>query len=433
MKPIAHLLKEKVWITPAIYSVAAVLFSLLSFYLELRVISRLSNLIPAIFLTSVEDAQTILGILTAAMLTMTTFTFSTILVVLTMYSSQFSPRAPENFIRSRTTRHVLGIFLAGFIYNMLSLLYLQEDVFNHEVLTTSIGIFIVFFCIAAFAYYVHFVASNVQVSTLINKLISDAETVISFYEELNDENFVALEEWNPKGDRKTLVADKAGYIQFYDLVGLQQFAEKEQLEIELVTKIGEYLYEGKPMIHIYNHKERELDLKKYYVIGDDRTAEQDLGYAIQKIIEVAIRAISPGRLDPNTCRNILVRLGPLLGRIGHLKTDELVLEDKQGNKRVLYRFSAYQDILYRTFYQISYHGKNDISVISSMTDSLLIAASLAPKMRHETIWEIQQYLMEGINEQELKSMDRHFLQQKLDELAKLTGQPAIQIGSESKK
>jgi len=66
---------------------AAVLFSLLSFYLELRVISRLSDLIPAIFLTSVEDAQTILGILTAAMLTMTTFTFSTILVVLTMYSS----------------------------------------------------------------------------------------------------------------------------------------------------------------------------------------------------------------------------------------------------------------------------------------------------------------------------------------------------------
>lgn len=68
-----------------------------------------------------------------------------------------------------------------------------------------------------------------------------------------------------------------------------------------------------------------------------------------------------------------------------------------------------------------------------MTDSLLIAASLSPEMRHETIWEIQQYLMEGINEQELKSMDRHFLQQKLDELAKLTGQPAIQIGSESKK
>lgn len=169
------------------------------------------------------------------------------------------------------------------------------------------------------------------------------------------------------------------------------------------------------------------------MIGDDRTAEQDLGYAIQKIIEVAIRAISPGRLDPNTCRNILVRLGPLLGRIGHLKTDELVLEDRQGNKRVLHRFSAYQDILYRTFYQISYHRKNDISVISSMTDSLLIAASLSPEMRHETIWEIQQYLMEGINEQELKSMDRHFLQQKLDELAKLTGQPAIQIGSESKK
>lgn len=135
---------------------------------------------------------------------------------------------------------------------MLSLLYLQEDVFDHEVLTTSIGIFIVFFCIATFAYYVHFVASNVQVSTLINKLISDAETVISFYEELNEENFVSMEKWKPEGNRKTLLADKAGYIQFFDLVGLRQFAEKQGLEIELAAKIGEYLYEGKPMIHTYN-------------------------------------------------------------------------------------------------------------------------------------------------------------------------------------
>lgn len=433
MKPIAYLLKEKVWITPAIYCVAAILLSLASFYMELLVISRFDASIPSIFLTGVEDAQTILGILTAAMLTMTTFTFSTILVVLTMYSSQFSPRAPENFIRSRTTRHVLGIFLAGFIYNMLSLLYLQEDVLDHEVLTTSIGILIVFFCIGAFAYYVHFVASNVQVSTLINKLIADGEDVISYYEKLHEKNYVSLDKWEPEGKQQTIRADKAGYIQFFDLIGLVKFAEKQGVEIDMAVKIGDYLYEGKPMIHVYHKEGKELDFKKYYAIGDDRTAEQDLGYAIQKVIEVAIRAISPGRLDPNTCNDILIRIGPLLGRMGHLKTDGLVLTDDQENNRVLYRFSAYEDILYRTFHQISYHGKNDISVISSMTDSLLIAASLAPQERYEAIWKIQLYLLEGINEQELKSIDRDYLQQKLNNLADHTGHPEIQIGSQSKK
>src|SRR5690606_8838677 len=102
---------------------------------------------------------------------------------------------------------------------------------------------------------------------------------------------------------------------------------------------------------------------------------QDLGYAVQKITEVAVRATSPGRQDPNTAKDILIRLGHLLGEMSHLKTDGLVLTDERGNNRLLYRFESYSDILYKTFYQISYHSKKDVSVHSSMTDALIVTAA----------------------------------------------------------
>jgi uncharacterized membrane protein len=429
VKPISYTLKEKVWITPALYSIGAILLSLASFYLDLYFTERLQKYIPSIFLTNVEVGQTILGILTAAMLTMTTFTFSTVLVVLTTYTSQFSPRAPENFIRSRSTKHVLGIFVASFIFNMLSLLYIREDVFNHEILTTSIGILVVFFSIATFAYYIHFVASNVQISTLINKLMSDAEDVISQYIELQEKNFVTLENWEPKNRKETIKADKTGYIQFLDLVGLVKFAEKQDIQIDIVVKIGEYVYENKPLMHVYMKEGQSFSLGDFLTIGDEQTAEQDLGYAIQKIVEVAIRAISPGRQDPNTTNDILIRLGHLLGKMGHLKTDDLVLTDNQEENRVLYRFSSYREILYRTFYQLSYQGRSDISVISSMTEALIIAAALAPKMRHATIWKTQLYILEGINKEVLKRADWEFLQDKVDELAAMTEQQPIRLQS----
>ncbi|PSL30603.1 putative membrane protein [Planomicrobium soli] len=429
MKPIAYTVKEKVWLIPAVYSVAAILLSLAAFFLDLYLVERISRFIPPIFLTSVEVGQTILGILTAAMLTMTTFTFSTVLVVLTTYTSQFSPRAPENFIRSSATKHVLGIFVAGFIFNMLSLLYIRKDVFDHEILTTAIGILLVFFCIATFAYYIHFVASNVQVSTLINKLTNDAEDVISHYKAFQDEQFVSLEKWDPFGEKETITATKAGYIQFLDLVGLVEFAEKHDVEIEIVSKIGDYVYEGKPLIHLYLKKQKKLSLDYFFSIGDERTPEQDLGYAIQKIIEVAIRAISPGRQDPNTANDILIRLGHLLGKMGSLKTDDLVLADDKGKNRVMYRFSPYREILYKAFYQISYQGRSDISVISSMAESLTVTAALAPDWRHETIWKTQLHILEGINGDALKEADWNYLQSKVDELASITKQQPVDVTS----
>lgn len=427
MKPVSYLFKEKIWITPALYSIGAILLSLAAFYLDLLVIGKIADYIPSIFLTKVDEGQTILGILTAAMLTMTTFTFSTVLVVLTMYSSQFSPRAPENFIRSATTRHVLGIFLGGFLYNMLSLLYMQEGVFDHEVLSTWIGIVIVFLCIATFSYYIHFVATNIQVSTLINKLIKDAEKVIAYYKGLYDQKYATLENWKPQTLQGTVKAEKAGYVQFINLAELVEIAEKEQAEIEVLVKIGDYVFEGKPIMKIHSNGSNKLDLKERLLIGDERTAEQDLGYAVQKIVEVAIRATSPGRQDPNTANDILVRLGHVLGEMGHLMTDGLVLTDETGHNRLLYRFSAYSDILYKAFYQIVYHSKKDISVFIAMANSLIVAASIAPEMRHDAIWKIMLYILEGISGGELKSLDREFLQQKVDELAELTGHEKVII------
>lgn len=108
-------------------------------------------------------------------------------------------------------------------------------------------------------------------------------------------------------------------------------------------------------------------------------------------------------------------------------TDGLVLRDNAGHNRLLYRFSAYSDVLYKAFYQIVYHSKKDISVFIAMADSLIVAASIAPEMRRDTIWKTFLYIVEGIEEGELKSLDQEFLQQKAHELAELTGNEQVGI------
>jgi uncharacterized membrane protein len=375
----------------------------------------------------VELGKDILGILAAALLTMTTFTFSTVLVVLTTYSAQFSPRSPENFVHAQTTRKVLGIFLGGFIYTSLSLMYMQDKTFSHEVITPSIGLIVAFFCVAAFAYYIHFISSNVQVTSLINKLSTDIENVTFNYRKLQEENYVSLDNWHPSGQKKVIKADKEGYVQFIDLTALVKFAEKCDIAVEVIVKTGEYVHKEMPIVHVYSKTEQDLSLADFYTMGHERTVEQDLQYSVQKLMEVAIRAISPSLNDPNTANEILIRIGSLLGEMGKLKTHGWVMTDSNEHPRVLYNFASFKSIMYHTFYQISYYGKNDISVLSAMTECLKVAAKTAPSMRHETLWETQLYILDGMDWDEMKKMDRLHLQGKVDELAKITRQHRIDL------
>ncbi|HSI67720.1 MAG TPA: DUF2254 domain-containing protein [Planococcus sp. (in: firmicutes)] len=431
MKRFTYWLKEKLWLSPAIYIGIAVALSIAFFYVDLLLVDRFKEFIPSILLTNVELARTIMGGLSSALLTMTTFTFSTILVVLTMYSSQFSPRTLKNFIHDRLTWRVLGIFLGGFIYNTLSLLFMRDDLYETDILSAFVGILIAFFCLATFAYFIHYIATLVQVGKLVTELEEDTEQVISNYKELQADDSRSPSSWQPSGIKETVVAEKSGYLQFLSFERMSKYAKEQEILIEFDACIGDYLFEGKPIFHIYKTAEKDLSFDRFYSVGNERTSEQDLDFALQKLVEVALRAISPGINDPNTANEIILKMGRLLGKVGHLKTGPFALEDNDGNPHLLYTFPSYPDVLYKTFYQLAHYGRQDISVLTSITKSLTAAAQMGPDKYHPDIWDIQLYLLEDIQNQHMKKLDLQQLQKKVDVLAEATGQRALNILSDN--
>lgn len=414
MKNFTFWLKEKLWVTPAVYSIIAVALSTILFYVDSYLITSYSEYIPSIILTNVDLAKTIMGNLSGALLTMTTFTFSTILVVLTMYSSQFSPRTLKNFVHDRLTWRVLGVFLGGFIYNTLSLLFMRAHLYNHDIISTFVGILIAFFCLATFAYFIHHIATTVQVGKLVIDLVTDAERVIDKLGELWKDSTASGMNWRPDGIKKSFATGKAGFVGYIYFEELLKFAEKNGMEIEILVCIGDYVHESKSLVNIYMTETTEFPVNDFFVVGDERTSEQDIEFTLQKLVEISLRAISPGINDPNTANDIVLRLGNLLGKIGNLEVGEVILTDKEGEGRVLYPYPDFKEILYKVYYQFAYYGKDDISVLGALTDSLIIAAELLPAKHHSDLWDIQLYIIEGINTECLKSLDRLFLQKKLD-------------------
>lgn len=170
--------ENKMWVYLAQYMLISLALAIFAILLDVRYIPVLKY-IPDLFLTSVDLAKLILSTLAGSLLTITTFTFSTIMVVLTMYSSNFSPRVVSNFLTEKITMKVLGIFIGGFFYCLLTLFFMKKTYAEVLVISATIGVIYAVLCIIYFVVFVYTVSSSVQASKLISRLYDESIVIIN--------------------------------------------------------------------------------------------------------------------------------------------------------------------------------------------------------------------------------------------------------------
>lgn len=422
-------LQDKIWLIPALYSLIAISLASALAVVDFYWSQSLTNVLPSIFFTEVPLAQTILSGLSTSLLTMTTFTFSTIMVVLTTYASQFSPRTLKNFITDKMTLHVLGIFLGGFIYPTLSLLFMKNSLEGQLMLSATVGVLIAIICLAFFAIFIHHVATSIQVSSLINRLTTEADGVIRYYCDLQEKDDISSfsKEYAPVA--KTSVEIKAGtsgYIQFADYDTLFSLTKEHQIYVHVNCPIGTYVNDSNPLLTVTTKngqtssvKDIEHELSGCFIIEKERDIRQDPVYALQKIVEVALRAISPGINDPNTANDCIRHLGKLLGQISQLPDEGWVYINEDNEAYVRFSLPPFKEILHRTFFQLRHYGKADVSVLEAMLDSLHFALENSSKKHHQDIVDMQHYVMETIDLSDFPTLDQELIKQRMQETQRL--------------
>jgi uncharacterized membrane protein len=424
-------IKESIWFIPTLYSLFSVILAITFSTIDHVYHQTIFMYVPHVLLTTVDLAQTILGGLSAALLTMTTFTFSTIMVVLTTYSSQFSPRTLKNFVRDPMVWRVLGVFMGGFIYTTLSLLFMQESIAGESVISSLIGVLYAMVCLIFFAIFIHHIARNIQVNTLIEKLTIEGIEAVGCYEALlkrKDMTTETNDNWQTRGIANPITAQNDGYLQLIDIDQLIALAQKHEGKIEMNCCIGDFVQTSTPVVTLYTTNQITIEeVDKLFVVGSERDTRQDPVFAIQKMVEVSLRAISPGINDPNTAIHNIHQLGRLLGSYSQLPKRDFIFMDEVKQLRVKMSLHSFEQVLYHTFHQLRHYGKSDISVMGAITDSLIMTANLSPLESKKDIWAVQLYLIEGMGSSDFQTLDRKFYQKKIDKLADLVGEESVNL------
>jgi uncharacterized membrane protein len=437
-----HNIKNKIYFIPTLYSISAALFTFLVVFIEYNYSSTLVNVMPSFFFTSYDLSKTILSTIAGSLFAMITVSFSMIMVVLTMYSSQFSPRTMQDFLKNKVTLKVLGVFIAGFIYSMLTLLFIDDSLQGKgeaTIFSAMIGVIVAIICLGFFVYFIHHAANSVQVNLLIESLKEDVIEIVDKFEERNNSNDQIRNE--PPDNLKQMLDREfcelhpveSGYIQvIYDLK-LTQMADEYDIIIRAEKMIGDYVTENTVVFKFWQldeeserFEEEKLEeikkkIRENLVISNERSKNDDIEFGLLKLTEVALRAISAGINDPNTAIFCINQLGWVLSRIAVANLENTYYYNDKDELCFILEDISFWDLLYKTFYQLSHYGKQDVSVAGSIIDALVIIAEGSPKDIKEEVWKFSHYILSSFDKSVLEQEDKKFLNHKIYRLAKETG------------
>ncbi|RWZ52290.1 DUF2254 domain-containing protein [Halobacillus fulvus] len=424
-------IRDSFWFLPALYSLWSFLMVIATSLIDEWVVPQIEGSLPPVLFMGKSVAQTLYGALITSILTMTTISFSTIMVVLTTYTTQFSPRTLQDFMKSRVTQHVLGVYSFGFVFVLLNLALIgSED--SQALLSPLITVVVSIICLAFFILFIHHSSRFVQVNNLIATIRDN--TAVMIQKTFEEKEFKEAVDWDPsdlegkrKADFREVLAEKNGYLQSVQFKAIINWAQNHDLLIESRFHIGDYIQKGIPLYRYWSQGEaiEEKEGKEglaYLLIGNERTDIQDIEFSIQKLVEIAVKAISPGINDPHTAVNCINRIGSLLNELAEVYEPYRYYADEEGELRLVMEPRLYEDYLYKSFYLMRIYGCEDLSVMNGVLEALYKIALAQKEKVGSDVWRFAVYIVESVKISELDELDYERFRNQVQKVADACGE-----------
>ena len=313
---------------------------------------------------TLKDASTtrvIISTIVAGILSLTVFSFSMVMIVLNQAASQMSNRILDRLIGNRFQQMVLGIYIGTIVF-ALFLLSTIRDIESHlyiPALSTYLLILITIFDIFLFIYFLHYITQSVKYEVIINRLYENTKSSMEaeFRSEHKTEKTLEID-CNNEVNMPT-----SGLFEGFDEKRLLKFCSEHDAVIHLLHHKGTFLLKNEPVARI--NKSLEEDKTKYLtdilLIQQEERIGNNSFYGFKQLMEIALRALSPGINDPGTAIVSLRSMFVLLAKRSKVPTQSN-LADEDGTLRIITKEFTLEEVFKRAILPIWDYGKEDRSV-----------------------------------------------------------------------
>jgi uncharacterized membrane protein len=413
-------LRTNLWLVPTIEVVVAVGLFALTHVLDRAAYNGQFSLPSWVVSGDADAARQILTAIAAAVITVVGLVFSIMIVTLTLASTQFGPRMLRNFIRDRGTQLTLGTFVATFVYAVLVLVSVGPGSRGEFVphISVTVTLLLVVVDLAVLIFFIDHIAKSIQLPQVIASIARDLSNAIA-----SEVEAAARAEHVPeRGPSVTdlsfrlsesggiVPATSSGYLQFVRYDTLIAIASRRSAVIRLLHRPGHFVVQGHPLAEVLPAEaapEVARSLERAHATGSFRTLTQDLSFAIDQMVEIGIRALSPAVNDTFTALTCVDWLGESLARIAPSWRPVTIHRDREGRVRVITAEISFVRLVERSFEKIRQASRGMPAVMIRQLDALRLLMETVTMIEHrDIILDQAGMIMRGCTESVPEERDR---------------------------
>src|SRR5664279_5064126 len=358
-------LRTTLWVVPLALLLVAIALFLVTYHVDYQVYEHATVLPSWVRLESADGARQLLSALAAGVITVLGVVFSVTIVALTLASQQFGPRMLRNFIRDLGTQFTLGVFVATFAYAILTLGTIGggngPNTFVPQI-SVTVALALVFANILVLVYFIHHITTSIQLPVVISAIAGNlshamdvqfpagpatrSRQVFSTGRSAADLRALLAREGTP------VTATKSGYLQFVSYERLVSIAARHEAVVQLLHRPGHFVTHGLPLALVWPPSAADevvAALTRAHVTGPHRTLDQDAVFAIDQLVEIAIRALSPAVNDTFTALTCIDWLADGLCTASERTLPDGTHRDAGGTVRVMEPGPSYTRMVNRAY------------------------------------------------------------------------------------
>jgi uncharacterized membrane protein len=380
-------LRTTFWLVPTILVAVATVLFVITFAIDWAAYQGHLTLPFWIRTESADAGREVLIAIAAAVITVVGVVFSITILALTLASQQFGPRMMRNFVRDVGNQVTLGVFVGTFVYSTLALgaiaIGSRRGVFVPH-LSIAVAEALLLVDLAVLIYFINHIAKTIQMPEVIAAIARDLmrEIDAEIAEQKLDENGPASADHGKPLDELLHLLDtegcavpaiESGYLQFVGYAQLVRIATHTDAVIRLAHRPGHFIAAGRPLATVWPSESAPQvaqALAKAHATGPYRTLQQEPVFAIDQLVEIAVRALSPAVNDPFTAVTCIDWLSVGLRKISHATIGKGVYRDRAGRVRLIEPDPSYARAANRAFDKIRQAARGMPVLMIQIMDAL---------------------------------------------------------------
>lgn len=378
-------LRTSLWFVPSLIVIGSVVLANAMLYLDLHLphnwwkgVNWLESMLDVRLAGATATLQAVGG----SIITIAGVVFSITIAAMTLAAGQYTSRVLRNFIRDRANQAVLGIFLGIFVYCLLIMRSLSGISENSHAppLAMLMTLVLAFVGVATLIFFIHHIARSLQATSIVASIAHSALPSIDrhFPERFEPTKEDDVDLTPPAGGHRTTVrSSRSGYVTGIDFDDLIKATDVCGGLVRVRRAPGFFVTEGEVIGELQStdaiDDEMVDAIRSAWSFSAQRTLENDPGYGIRQLVDVALKALSPGVNETTTGVMCINWIGVILARMsGRRLPAQTLVSDK--HVRVLTHAPRMDDFIKLGLDQIRQNAIGNVAVLKRMLEVLLVLA-----------------------------------------------------------